>query len=120
MSVKLATGRSSPNATKRGTRTVSGLPARLTAIGYALAGSFEGALGAWRSPPGHDAPRHSERSEALLARVGSGALALHRLADETDEQRAIRGAAAVKGMLLRLLIIWAAVIAAMTLYGWSQ
>ncbi|MCI0518489.1 MAG: regulatory signaling modulator protein AmpE [Woeseiaceae bacterium] len=96
------------------------LPARLTAIGYALAGSFEGALGAWRSPPGHEAPRQSERSEALLARVGSGALALHRLADETDEQRAIRGAAAVKGMLLRLLIIWAAVIAAMTLYGWSQ
>lgn len=96
------------------------LPARLTAIGYALAGSFEGALGAWRSPPGQEALRQSERSEALLARVGSGALALQRLADETDEQRAIRGAAAIKGMLLRLLIIWAAVIAAMTLYGWSQ
>lgn len=96
------------------------LPARLTAIGYGLAGSFEGALGAWRSPSGHEALKQSEQSEALLARVGCGALAVHRKADETDEQRAIRGAAAVKGMLLRLLIIWAAVIAAMTLYGWSQ
>lgn len=96
------------------------LPARLTAVGFALAGSFDGALNAWRSPSGHESLRQSEQSEALLARVGSGALALHRKVDETDEQRAIRGAAAVKGMLLRLLIIWAAVIAAMTLYGWSQ
>jgi hypothetical protein len=55
----------------------------------------------------------------LLARVGSGALALVRGNDESDAERAVRGASAVKGMLLRLLIIWAAVIAAMTLYGWS-
>ncbi len=96
------------------------LPARLTAIGFALAGSFDAALTAWRSRPSHESLSQSEQSEALLARVGSGALALHRKADETDEQRAIRGAAVVKGMLLRLLIIWAAVIAAMTLYGWSQ
>jgi AmpE protein len=96
------------------------LPARLTAIGYALAGSFEGALGAWRSSSDQESLKQSEQSEALLARVGTGALALHRQADETDEQRAIRGAAAVKQMLLRLFIIWAAVIAAMTLYGWSQ
>jgi hypothetical protein len=31
----------------------------------------------------------------------------------------VRGANAVKGMIVRLLIIWAAVIGAMTLYGWS-
>jgi AmpE protein len=95
------------------------LPARLTAIGFALAGSFDNALGAWRAPAVSESLRPSEQSELLLARVGSGALALVRGNDESDAERAVRGASAVKGMLLRLLIIWAAVIAAMTLYGWS-
>lgn len=95
------------------------LPARLTAVGYALAGSFDSAIGAWRTPAEPQSLWQSEQSEALLSRVGSGALALQRGAGETDLARAARGAAAVKGMIFRLLIIWAAVIAAMTLYGWS-
>ena len=61
----------------------------------------------------------TEQSEQLLARVGVGALALHKLEGETDADRAIRGAIAASGMVFRLLFIWAAVIAAMTLYGWS-
>ncbi|MDH4046809.1 MAG: regulatory signaling modulator protein AmpE [Gammaproteobacteria bacterium] len=93
------------------------LPARLTAIGFAMAGSFESALGAWRNVASQASLTHSEQSELLLARVGSGALALQRGDDESDVERAIRGAGAVKEMLFRLLIIWAAVIAAMTLYG---
>ena len=95
------------------------LPARLTALGFALAGSFDGALRVWRTPAEDRDFRSSEQSELLLARVGSGALALERREDESDIERAMRGANAVKGLIVRLLIIWAAVIGAMTLYGWS-
>jgi len=95
------------------------IPARLTAIGYAMAGSFDGALSAWRSPADDRSEHHGDSSEQLLARVGVGALALHDLENESDVQRAVRGALAAKGMVYRLFFIWAAVIAAMTLYGWS-
>ena len=93
------------------------VPARLTAIGFAMAGSFDGALSAWRTPS--DDANGGDSSEQLLARVGVGALALHAIAKESDTERAIRGATAAKGMVYRLFFIWAAVIAAMTLYGWS-
>jgi len=95
------------------------IPARLTAIGYAMAGSFEGALSAWRTPEGSAAKTQSEHSEALLARVGIGALALQSNEEESVSDRGVRGATAANGLVFRLLFIWAAVIAAMTLYGWS-
>ena len=96
------------------------IPARLTAVGYAMAGSFDGALSAWRRI---DDPRETpgyEHSEHLLARVGSGALALQSLDGESDSARGVRGATAANSLVYRLLLIWAVVIAAMTLYGWSQ
>lgn len=95
------------------------IPARLTAIGYAMAGSFEGALSAWRAAEGETGKAQSEHSEALLARVGTGALALQMGEDESIVERGIRGAKAANGLVFRLLFIWASVIAAMTLYGWS-
>lgn len=95
------------------------IPARLTAIGYAMAGSFEGALSAWRTLDGASAKTQSEQSEELLARVGIGALALQTNEGESESDRAVRGATAANGLVFRLLFIWAAVIAAMTLYGWS-
>ena len=95
------------------------VPARLTATGYAMAGSFDGAWTAWR-PSSQQAGRVSrEVSEGLLARVGIGALALLPLDGESDAERGIRGATAAKRLVLRALFIWAAAIAAMTLYGWS-
>ncbi len=95
------------------------IPARLTAFGYALAGSFDGATAAWRAPVEVKVLPHREQSEQLLARVGNGALALQSNVGESDCDRAIRGAMAANGLVFRLLFIWAAVIAAMTLYGWS-
>jgi AmpE protein len=95
------------------------IPARLTAIGYAMAGSFEGALTAWRATGGATAKSQSEHSEELLARVGIGALALQSNENESVCDRGIRGATAANGLVFRLLFIWAAVIGAMTLYGWS-
>jgi AmpE protein len=95
------------------------IPARLTAFGYAMAGSFEGALTAWRNPVSGRPSHFTEMSESLLARVGIGALALHDIEDESDSDRGVRGAIAANGLVFRLLFIWAVVIAAMTLYGWA-
>ena len=94
------------------------IPARLTAIGYAVAGHFDAALAAWRTPADTPAGTTSENSERLLARVGVAALALD--ADDEDlTERGIRGATAAKRLVFRLLLIWAVIIAAMTLYGWT-
>ena len=95
------------------------VPARLTAIGYAAAGHFDAALGAWRAPEEQGGDSVSEYNEHLLARVGVAALAL---SDDDDDlvQRAVRGATAANSLVFRLLMIWAVVIAAMTLYGWTR
>ncbi len=95
------------------------VPARLTAIGFGMAGSFDGALSAWKSPDEEKDLPQDEQSERLLARVGSGALAIQSIDDESPADRGVRGATAASGLVFRLLFIWAAVIAAMTLYGWS-
>ena len=96
------------------------VPARLTAIGYAAAGNFDTALGAWRAPSEHKSDTHSEYNEHLLARVGVAALSLGDDADEDLVSRGVRGATAANRLVFRLLVIWAVVIAAMTLYGWTQ
>ncbi len=95
------------------------VPARLTAIGFAIAGHFDGALAAWRKTGDKSDDSPSESSENLLARVGTGALALED-DDENDlTARGVRGAMAANQLVFRLLIIWAVAIATMTLYGWS-
>jgi AmpE protein len=96
------------------------IPARLTAIGYAAAGNFDTALGAWRAPTEQSSDSLSESNEHLLARVGVSSLALGDNDDEDLAERAIRGATAANRLVFRLLLIWAVVIAAMTLYGWTQ
>jgi AmpE protein len=96
------------------------IPARLTAVGYAAAGHFDDAIAALRAPSeDHDAST-SERSENLLARVGIAALALQDRPDEPPSERAVRGAEAANHLVFKLLLIWAVIIAAMTLYGSTQ
>lgn len=96
---------------------IAWVPARLTAVGYAMAGHFEDALAALRAPTEERDATTSEQSENLLARVGTAALALQDRPDETPSQRAVRGATAANHLVFRLLLIWAVIIAAMTLYG---
>jgi len=95
------------------------IPARLTAIGYAIAGHFDGALSAWRAAPDPAPATPSEGSEMLLARVGVGSMALHDEDGEELNARGARGAHAANRLVFRLLLIWAVIIAAMTLYGWT-
>jgi membrane protein required for beta-lactamase induction len=56
----------------------------------------------------------------LLARVGVAALALQDRSDETITERGIRGAQAASQLVFRLLLMWAVVIAVMTLYGLTR
>ncbi len=95
------------------------IPARLTAVGYAVAGHFDDALAAWRAVDNEPGGTTSENSERLLARVGVAALALQAGDDEDLTARGVRGATAAKRLVFRLLLIWAVIIAAMTLYGWT-
>lgn len=99
---------------------VAWIPARLTAVGYAAAGHMDEALAALRAPTEDRDATTSERSENLLARVGVAALALQDRPDETHTERAIRGAEAANHLVFKLLLIWAVIIAAMTLYGFTQ
>jgi AmpE protein len=96
------------------------VPARLTALGYAVAGHFDAAIGAWRAPSEQQDATLSEYNEQLLARVGISALALVDEEGEDLTQRGVRGAAAANRLVFRLLLIWAVIISAMTLYGWTQ
>jgi len=96
------------------------IPARLTAVGYAAAGHMDDAIAALRAPTEDRDLTSSERSEHLLARVGIAALALQDRPDESTAQRAIRGAEAANHLVFKLLLIWAVIISAMTLYGFTQ
>lgn len=96
------------------------IPARLTAVGYAAAGHMDDAIAALRAPIEDKELTTSERSESLLARVGIAALALQDRPDETANDRAIRGAQAANHLVFKLLLIWAVIISAMTLYGFTR
>ncbi len=96
------------------------IPARLTAVGYAAAGHMDDALAALRAPSEDKGASTSERSDNLLARVGIAALAVQSKAEETPVERAIRGAQAANHLVFKLLLIWAVIIAAMTLYGFTK
>lgn len=98
---------------------IAWIPARLTALGYALAGSFDAGIAGWRSHETEQGRPPGEQNEHLLAHVGGASLALADMPGESDAERGVRGALAAKRLVFRLLGIWAVIIAAMTLYGWS-
>jgi membrane protein required for beta-lactamase induction len=87
------------------------LPSRLLAIGYALAGSFQDAVAAWRAFYEVARGHFLEVNNALIACAGCGAL---KLGAGSDEPRALREAL---GLVSRTLVIWLVVIALMTLTG---
>ncbi len=95
------------------------IPASLTAVGYAIAGHFDAAFAAWRARPESPPETLADANEELLARVGVGALALVDVPDEDINARGVRGAMAANKLVFRLLMIWAVIIAALTLYGWT-
>jgi membrane protein required for beta-lactamase induction len=94
------------------------LPARLTALAYALAGSFEDGVGNWRSAVDRIGPPAGvlDRAEDLLARVGRGSLqpSLAGIAPGLLDVATARGAWRI---VQRSLWIWVAVIALLVITG---
>ncbi len=96
------------------------VPARLTSLGYATAGHYDEAIAAMRAPTEDRDASTAVHSEHLLARVGVAALALEDRSGESITERGIRGAQAANKLVFRQLLIWAVIIAAMTLYGLTR
>jgi membrane protein required for beta-lactamase induction len=92
------------------------VPARLAAGTYALAGSFEDAVGNWRIAVDRAAEGLLDRSEGLLARVGRASLqpSLAQLPPETLDAATARGAWRI---VSRSTWIWLVAIAALVLAG---
>ena len=92
------------------------LPARLMAAAFALAGSFDGAIAAWRAGPKDPASPFFGQTEDLADRVGSGAAAADREAAPST------GASRAAMALVRrtLWLIWYPAIAFLTLNDWLR
>ncbi len=92
------------------------IPARLAAGTYALAGSFEDAVGNWRIAVDQAAESLLDRSEGLLARVGKASLqpSLAGMPPDVLDAATARGAWRI---VSRSTWIWLAVIAALVLVG---
>lgn len=92
------------------------VPARLAAVSYALAGSFEDAIGNWRIAVDRASRGLLDRTEDLLARVGKGSLqpSLAGVDPETLDAATAHGAWRI---VARSAWIWLAVIALLVLAG---
>ena len=92
------------------------IPARLAAATYALAGSFEDAVGNWRVAVDSAAANVLDRSEDLLARVGKASLqpSLAGIAPEALDAATARGGWRI---VSRSTWTWLAVIALLVLAG---
>lgn len=89
-------------------------PSRLLAGAYALAGSFDEAMAERRAYYAECSGRFFEINEDILACTGRGALAFG--ADESGEIEELESAA---NLLFRALVIWLAVLALLSLIGWT-
>ncbi len=89
-------------------------PARLLALGYALAGSFEDARRSWRERYSQLPARLLERNDWLLVHVGRAALG--RMVPPVDEAEGpVRAALR---LVQRALLFWLTVIALLSLVAW--
>lgn len=98
---------------------LAALPARISAMGYILAGDYDNGRAAWRKSTTHveSAPTPNDRNEALLAGVGYSALNLSQGAEEDDTAWHVRSARAAKNLVLRSLVFWLVGVALLTLAG---
>lgn len=92
-------------------RILNWLPARAVVMGYALAGSFEDTVHAWREH--HRGTAGDDDPEALLVLAGRAAI---RLDEDVADDEQVRQAL---GLVWRTLVIWVTVIALLTLAGWA-
>jgi AmpE protein len=87
------------------------VPARLLALSYGVAGSFDDAFRGWRSYLSAERREFFEANDLLLVHAGQGALG----AAWQDAADDVERAELVQGLLRRSLVLWLAVLAAIML-----
>lgn len=110
------------------------IPARLTSLGFAIVGDFEGAIYCWRQvarqPPADGMP--SPDSRTLILAAASGALGMRLLPtaeavkhfDEVGNEGAglaeptVAALRSVVGLVWRAMLLWLALLLALTLANW--
>lgn len=90
------------------------LPAHLTAMGYALAGSFEDAVSDLRSYYSSCNLHFFQVSNDVLMCTGLGALRA-----ATGQEAGVARLKSALGLVRRTLFIWLVIYALITLFGWS-
>lgn len=95
------------------------VPARLTALGYILAGHYDAGREAWREASANRQRTLSATNANLLASVGLAALQQPRSDTDNDAQWATTAARAAKNLALRTLGFWLVGIAVLTLVGFA-
>ena len=95
-------------------------PARLLALGYALAGSFEQALDEWRRTVQAAGARFFDTNDHLLAGVGRGALNVEIEPVEFIAFPGIGRVEACMRLITRALLIWLVFVSALVLIGWVR
>jgi AmpE protein len=89
-------------------------PARLLALSYAVAGSFDDAFEDWRAYYERTSAGFFRSSENILAAAGVGAIR-----KRCPEGGTLTAISEVYRLLRRTLLIWLTVIAVLTLAGWA-
>ena len=91
------------------------IPARLTIVGFALSGNFDGALDGWRAHRRDPTAPIDVNNDRLTAQVGKAALTgvpAPPASAATIARRALR-------LVTRTLFVWMTVLALMTIFGWA-
>jgi AmpE protein len=91
--------------------------AHLLILGYALAGSYEGGLTAWRTYASQRAQDFFAATNDLLDLVGNGAASEQPVPDGMPPA-VVRVGEALSLVMRTLWLIWAPIIALLTLSGW--
>lgn len=95
------------------------LPARVTAVCYAIAGSFEDALYGWRSYRETRFDEFADSNIGTLICTGSGAMRLTTLLEEANEELQDYSHLPLAAMALvwRSLVVWLIIVSLLTLIG---
>lgn len=89
-------------------------PARLTALGYAMAGSFVDAIQYWRDEAG----KWRDLNRGVLIASGLGALQ-YGVVETAGKEAEIDDLRATVALLRRTVVVWVVALAVVTLAGWS-
>jgi membrane protein required for beta-lactamase induction len=114
----LAAGQSAfVRATQGVHRLLAWLPARVTALLFPLAGSFEDAVSGWREYLSRASEQILDASDQILVYVGMGALRSVSAPTAAADSDALVVNSAMR-LVQRTLLLWLVVLAAFTLVGW--